>query len=173
LSALEEALHIGVLEEQSRPGSIRYRFAHAFFRQTLYEELIAPRRLRLHQQVAAALERQYANRLEEHASELAEHFAQSTDREDLAKAVRYGELAAERAVRVYAYGEAVRHLEQALAVQEVLDPDDTGKRCDLLLALGEALKSNGETLRTVESVAPAALALAETLKDRRRASRAC
>jgi hypothetical protein len=37
LSALEEALKIGVLEEQSRPGSIRYRFAHAFFRQTLYE----------------------------------------------------------------------------------------------------------------------------------------
>src|SRR6202022_776739 len=70
-SALEEAVHIGVLEEQSRPGVIRYRFAHAFFRQTLYEELIAPRRLRLHQQVAAALERQYGNRLHEHASQLA------------------------------------------------------------------------------------------------------
>ena len=173
VSALEEALHIGVLEEQSRLGVIRYRFAHAFFRQTLYEELIAPRRLRLHQQVAGALEHQYTNRLEEHAAELAEHFAQSTDKEDLRKAVHYGELAAERALGVYAYGEAVRHLEQALAVQEVLDPDDAAKRCDLLLALGEALIPAGEPQRAAESVAPQALALAEALGDRSRASLAC
>jgi len=173
VSSLEEALHIGVLEEQSRPGSIRYRFAHAFFRQTLYEELIAPRRLRLHQQVAAALEQQYASRLEEHAAELAEHFAQSTDRGDLAKAVRYGELAAQRALAVYAYGEAARHLEQALAVQEVLDPDDSAKRCDLLLALGDALVSLGNITRAVEIVAPEALRLADGLADRGRGSRVC
>ena len=42
---------------------------------------------------------------------------------------------------VYAYGEAASHLERCLAVQEVLDPDDKAKRCDLLLALGEALIS--------------------------------
>jgi serine/threonine protein kinase/tetratricopeptide (TPR) repeat protein len=173
VSALEEALRVGVLEEQSRPGVIRYRFAHAFFRQTLYEELIAPRRLRLHQQVAAALERQYANRLEEHAAELAEHFAQSTDREDLAKAVRYGELAAQRAMAVYAYGEAVRHLEQALAVQEVLDPLDRAKRCDLLLTLGEALGPAGESQRAFDTVAPEAFSLAEQMHDANRASRAC
>jgi eukaryotic-like serine/threonine-protein kinase len=172
VSSLEEALHIGVLEEQSRPGSIRYRFAHAFFRQTLYEELIAPRRLRLHQQVAAALERQYAGRLEEHAAELAEHFAQSTDRDDLAKAVQYGELAAERAMSVYAYGEAVRHLEQALAVQDVLDPDDKLKRCDLLLALGEALLPSEEPERVIELAAEEAFALGDALDDHDRAARA-
>ena len=173
VSALEEALHVGVLEEQSRLGVIRYRFAHAFFRQTLYEELIAPRRLRLHQQVAGALERQYANRLDEHAAELAEHFAQSTDREDLAKAVRYGELAAQRALGVYAYGEAVRHLEQALAVQEVLDPDDKAKRCDLLLALGEALLPAGEPLRAAEGVCEEAFRIAEREGDGAAAAWAC
>lgn len=56
-------------------GLVRYRFTHAFFRQMLYEELIAPQRLQLHQQVARSLEKQYANRLEEHAAELAEHFS--------------------------------------------------------------------------------------------------
>ena len=61
-----------------RWASVRYRFTHAFFRQTLYEEMIAPQRLKLHQQVARALEKQYAKRLEEHAAELAEHFSQST-----------------------------------------------------------------------------------------------
>jgi hypothetical protein len=173
VAALEESVRVGVLEEQSRPGVIRYRFAHAFFRQTLYEEMIAPRRLRLHQQVAAALEKQYARRLDEHAAELAEHFAQSTGRQNLRKAVRYGELAAERAMTVYAYGEAARHIEQALAVQEVLDPDDKAKRCDLLLALADALLPAGESSRVVSAIAPEALALAEASGDRERASRAC
>jgi hypothetical protein len=78
---------VGVLDELVQPGRIRYRFSHAFFRQTLYEEMIAPRRLRLHQQVARAIEARYPTRLEEHAGELAEHFSQSTDPQDLAKAV--------------------------------------------------------------------------------------
>ena len=41
-----------------------------------------------------------------------------TDSADLKKAVSYGEMAAKRATDVYAYGEAVRLLEQALKVQE-------------------------------------------------------
>src|SRR5205807_2175034 len=95
-AALEDAARVGVIEDQSRAGLLRFRFAHAFFRQTLYEEIFSARRLRLHQEVARALERQYATRLDEHACELAEHFAQSTDPEDLRKAVRYGELGAQR-----------------------------------------------------------------------------
>jgi len=173
VSALEEALHVGVLEEQSRLGVIRYRFAHAFFRQTLYEETIAPRRIRLHQQVARALEAVYGRRLEEHAVELAEHYAYSSDPSDLAKAVEYGELAAHRALSVYAYGEAVRHLEQALKVQEVLDPDDKAKRCDLLLALGSAMLPTGEPGRVCRVLAVEAVELAEGLRDGDRASRAC
>jgi hypothetical protein len=38
--------------------------------------------------------------------ELAEHFSHSTDPADLAKAVKYGEMAAKRASSVYAYAEA-------------------------------------------------------------------
>ena len=145
LAALEEAVRIGVLQEQTAAGAVRYRFAHAFFRQTLYEELIAPRRLRLHQEVARALETQHARRLDDHAAELAEHFSYSTDPADLAKAVQYAERAAQRALAVFDYGEASRLLEKALGVQEVLDPDDKAKRCDLLLALGEALRAGGRS----------------------------
>jgi len=173
LSALEEAIRVAVLSEQPRVGGVQYRFAHAFFRQTLYEETIAPRRLRLHRQVAAALERQYAGRLDEHAAELAEHFSQSTDENDLRKAVHYGRRAAGRAVSVYSFAEAARHLDQALAVQEVLDPNDQAMRCDLLLELGDALVSLGETDRPAHQLAPDALRLAESLGDRRRASAVC
>ena len=179
---LQEALRVGVLEERSQVGAtVSYRFTHAFFRQTLYEETIAPRRIRLHQQVARALEQVHARRLEEHAAELAEHFCHSSDPADLSKAVSYGELAAKRATSVYAYGEAVRLLEQALKVQEVLDPNDAAKHCDLLLALGTAQMPLGEPKQVADVTAEEAYTLAATLRDaemdakpdRERASRAC
>jgi predicted ATPase len=125
---LEEAKRVAVVEKRTGVGAtVNYRFAHAFFRQTLYEEIIAPRRIRLHQQIARALEEVYKSRLEEHAAELAEHYANSSDLADLKKAVSYGEMAAKRAVDVYAYGEAIRLLEQAIKVQEILDPDDKAR----------------------------------------------
>src|SRR5207249_2123299 len=54
VSALEEGLKVGVLEERAAVGDVIYRFSHAFFRQTLYEELSAARRIRLHQEVGRA-----------------------------------------------------------------------------------------------------------------------
>jgi tetratricopeptide (TPR) repeat protein len=173
VNALKEAVRLSVLEERSQRGLVRYRFTHTFFRQTLYEEMIAPQRLKLHQQVARSLEPLYAKRLKEHAAELAEHFSHSTDPADLKKAVEYGEMAAKRATDVYAYGEAVRLLAQALEVQEVLDPEDKAKRCDLLLTLGDALILTGANQRIIETEASEALALAEAVADNTRASRAC
>ena len=172
--ALEDAVGAALVEERSVVGAtITYRFSHAFFQQTLYDEIMAPRRIRLHQQVAHALEEVHARRLEEHATELAEHYAFSSDPLDLGKAVHYGELAARRATDVFAYGEAARQLERTLVVLDLADPEDQSKRCDLLLALGQALWPAGETERVIAHVAPDALALAEKLGDRSRAFRAC
>ena len=173
LVGLEEALKVGVVEDQSRGAFARYRFTHAFFRQTLYEETITPRRIRLHQQVAQALESRYSARLEEHAVELAEHFAFYSDPEGLAKALDYSEVAAHRAMSVFDYGEASRLLERAIGVQEVLDPDDRAKRCDLMLALGEALIPAGEPQRVFATAAPEAYEIAVSLGDSDRVSRAC
>jgi hypothetical protein len=173
ITALEEAVRVGVLQEQASGGQVRYRFEHAFFRQTLYEELSAPRRIRMHQQVARALEARYAARLDEHATELMEHFAHSSDLEDLAKAVSYGESAARRSITVSAYAEAVRLLDQVLDVQEVLDPDDKVKRCDLLLALGEALMSAGQHRRVGGGIAEQAFLIGQTVADPARVAQAC
>src|SRR4029077_1981782 len=90
-TALEEAQGVGIIEQSKTQGGVAYRFAHALFRQTLYEEMFAPRRIRLHQRVGRAMEKVFGKRLDEHASEMAEHFAQSTEPEDLTKALRYSE----------------------------------------------------------------------------------
>ena len=54
-----------------------------------------------------------------------------------------------------------RLLEQALEVQEVLDPAAKTQRCDLLLALGEAMLPTDQPRRVAETVASEAFALAE------------
>ncbi len=172
--ALEEAKGAAIVEEHSAVGAaITYRFAHAFFRQTLYEEIIAPRRIRLHQQVAQTLETVYANRLAEHAVELAEHFSYSPDLADLGKAVEYGEMAAQRAMDVYDYGEAVRLLERALKVQEVYAPDDKIKRCDLLYSLCQALYDVPDMQRISESLAPEVFSLSEAIGDTEKLAGIC
>jgi hypothetical protein len=172
-ASIEEAVRVGVLEERAQPGSVRYRFTHAFFRQTLYEEIIAPRRLRQHQQVARALEAHYSTRLEEHAAEIAEHFAQSTDRADLAKAIHYHRLAAQRATSMFAYMEAASHLERRLDILDVLEPADRREQLETLLALCAVLLDGSAPRRLLDDPAPRALALAQALGDDESASRVC
>lgn len=172
--ACQEATAAAVVEERAQVGgNVTYRFAHAFFRQILYEEVIAPRRIRLHQQVARVLEEGYGARKREHAAELAEHYSHSSDPADLTKAVHYGEMAAERASAVFADAEAARLLQQALQVQEVLDPEDKAKITDLHLLLGYVLAQSGESRHAFQVEAPTALALAQAIGDQERAGSAC
>ena len=171
-AALEEATDRAVIEQRQAVGAVGFRFTHAFFRQALYEEIFIPRRIRWHQQVARALEQVYARRLEEHAAELAEHFAQSTEEEDLRKALEYSELAARRAMGVYAYGEAERHLQQALKVQDVLEPQDQTKRCDLLMDLADAMLPGENPVRVARGPATEAFAIAKECGDGERAGHA-
>ena len=173
-SALEKAQGAGVIEEHSSVGAtVTYRFVHELFRQTLYEETPAPRRIRLHQKIAAVLEQNYPTRLDENAAELARHFSYSPDAGDLAKTVEYSERAANRAMSGYAYTQAARLLERALEVHEEIAPDDLARKCDLVLALGEALLPAGEPLKVVTEIAVQASELAELLRDDTRAVRAC
>jgi DNA-binding CsgD family transcriptional regulator len=171
-AAITEATRGGLLQEQSRVGSVRYRFAHALFRQTLYEEIDGPRRVRLHQQVARMLESRYATRLQAHAAELAEHLSRCTDLADLAKAITFYEQAANAAVEVAAFGEAVRSLRQALQLLEVVAPEDEPRQCDVLLNMGDVMIPARQARAAAEDIAPRAFALAERLNDPRRASRA-
>jgi class 3 adenylate cyclase/tetratricopeptide (TPR) repeat protein len=163
MSALEEAMRVSLIEEMKGGREARYRFTHAFFRQTLYEEMIAPRRLRMHNEVAKALEQHYDSHLQEHAAELAEHFSHSSTEEDLRKAVEYGELAAERAASVYAFGEAARLLEQAIEVQEIVAPGDSARLYQLVMELSECLLPAGEAERVFKETAKRACDLADRM----------
>ncbi len=71
------------------------------------------RRRRLHHRAALALERAYADHLEDYAPRLGRHFSEAGDGE---KASEYLLKAGDRAFALYAYQDATEHYQQALAV---------------------------------------------------------
>jgi eukaryotic-like serine/threonine-protein kinase len=134
LEALEEAQAARVIDATG-PGS--YRFAHVLISDALVDGLSPSRRLRLHTRVGEALERAYAGQLEHRLGELAHHFLEAAPAGDAERGVRYAVAAAEHASDRLAYDESARMYVRALGALELL-PADGARRCDLLLAVGEA-----------------------------------
>lgn len=138
--ALDEALTAGMLREQGG----RHSFTHALIRQTLYDELNGPRRMRLHRAAAEALERTYAGNPEPHLAELAYHCSEAGPLGDAGRAVTYARRSGERALDLLAYEEGARLFTLALQAAELQETSDPRARCELLLALGAAQRMAGE-----------------------------
>ncbi len=127
-----------------------YGFAHTLIRQTLYEELSVPRRVQLHGRVGRVLEDIYRDDPEPHLAVLAHHFFEAAAGGDVDKAIDYTTRAAERAARLLGHEEAAAHYERALQLFELQPttgsaaPDTTTmRRCEILLALGDAHATAG------------------------------
>ncbi len=114
LGAVEELCGQGVLEEQSEGDEVVYHFRHPLVRQTLYEEFGLQRVRILHGVVAEAMEAYYGDESEDHADELAFHFARTDGSKLRAKATKYLVAAGKRALDRRADLEAINYLESAL-----------------------------------------------------------
>jgi predicted ATPase/DNA-binding CsgD family transcriptional regulator len=136
LEALEEAVQARLIQEEA-PGG-RYRFTHALVQETLYAELTAGRRLRLHAEVGRALELAHAANPAPHYGELAYHFAAAAPVGHAAKAVEFAIRAGDRAMSQLAWETAIQHYERALYAMDLQAEPDEARRCDVLLALGLA-----------------------------------
>jgi DNA-binding SARP family transcriptional activator len=146
LRALEAAMAAQMVrEDPSVPG--RYDFAHALFRQTLYEELSAARRVRLHCSIAAALQTRHGGAIAPHLGELALHLLEGRDERGAQAAVQ----AAREASAKLAYEDAAAWYERALAA-----PGADGGDGELLLALGDSRQRTGEAAAAREAFARAA-----------------
>ena len=151
LESLDEAVTARVIEVESAALG-RYAFAHALVRQTLYEELPIPLRLRLHQRVAEALEEIHAGDLEPHLAGIAHHLFQAAAAGNAGKAVDYAVRAAKHAFAAVAYEEAAGHYERVL---QLLDfgtaPAAPEERFEILLALADAQSVSGNRERSQEN----------------------
>lgn len=140
---LRLAVALGILDEVAKP--IQHdRFAHVLVRESLYEELPAARRERLHRAVGCAIETIYGADLEAQLPALAHHFAHAALRGGRGRARSYAIRAGERAVAMLAYEEAVRHFRAALVLLD-RGGSTAAARGRVLLALGDAERRTGQS----------------------------
>ncbi len=110
LDALDEATAAALVAEV-RGGDEQFAFRHALIRTTLYEELSAPRRARLHQRVGEALEELVRTTPGARIEELAYHWLAATRAADVGEGDRLrapGGRAGARQPRVRGGGGALR-----------------------------------------------------------------
>ncbi len=162
VAALEEGIEARVVREVE--GHIgRYQFTHALVRATLYDNVSALRRARLHGRVGEAILELRGPQLDPHLSALAHHFAEAAPVGEPGRAVDYALAAARRADRLLAWEEAAGHYRRALEVRELAGDDDARTRCELLLALAGSEDRAG--LDTARATAAEAAETARALGD--------
>jgi DNA-binding SARP family transcriptional activator/tetratricopeptide (TPR) repeat protein len=150
--ALDEAIAARLITAAAgAPGLLR--FSHALVRDALYGGLSPGRRRRLHRRIGVELERRHAADPGPHLAQLAHHFFEAGPGDE---AVEYARLAAERAASQLGYEEAARLYRLALRALDRSDAPDLGRRCDLLLALGDAQARAGDDAGAKETFLRAA-----------------
>ncbi|MEX2556435.1 MAG: AAA family ATPase [Actinomycetota bacterium] len=131
LSQAERARFIIPLEG----GRGDYGFSHEIVRQCLLAELAAAERRQLHFRVAEAIERLHSGSLDDRSPEIAYHLVES-GAADPVKTAGYLKRAAERALSVAAFSDALRWIDQAATLRE---HDSSSERADVLNMRGLAL----------------------------------
>ena len=99
----------GLVQQTSVVPEPFYRFKHVLTQEVAYETLLEHQRLTLHAAAGRAIERRYADRVEEHLERLAHHFSRAGEWAD---AVRYGVRAADRSHALSQFADALAMLDQ-------------------------------------------------------------
>ena len=140
-------------QEELPDGSlaIRYRFAHALYQNTLYEELVPGRRVALHRRAGEELLQLHVGQESHVAAQLAMHFERARD---FSRAVKYLLDMGDNASHLYDNMAALLHYSRALELTEKLPAQERPgrrlltyqKRGAAQMALGR-LAEAGEDLR--------------------------
>ena len=130
-----------------------YSFRHPLLWEVVYHRAPGPRRATLHERAALSLEEFYGNRAQEHAAELAHHFA-SAGRVHLDCAAHYLVIAGDQAETAFAHAEAEQHYRKA--VELVRQTQDGARVAEVTEKLGSVLRFVGrydEALDLLEEAA--------------------
>ncbi len=118
--------------EQPAAAEIEYIFKHALTQEVAYNSLLMERRKLLHERAAMTMESLYADRLDDHLSDLAHHYSRS---DNDAKAVEYLGRAGRQAIQRSAHADAIRSLSAATDLLQRLPEGQARIRQELALQL--------------------------------------
>ncbi len=150
---------------------LQYTFTHSLTHNVAYNGVLHQRRRDIHARVVDALEKQYADRLDDQAEQLAHHAVRGELKE---KAARYLRQAGVKASMRSALADSRSRFEQALAILKTL-PEDRAALEDafeIRLELRPVLRQLGEGRHMLEHLRETET-IAERLKDDRRRGLIC
>ena len=132
-----------------------YVFKHVLTQIVVYETLLHIRRKALHELVGKAIEEVYAERIEEHYESLAYHYQRSDNAQ---KAIRYLELAGDKAKAQYVLQQTVKNYVQAIELIQTQDksPEMMRDHIDVAVKWADLIVPSSEVivaLRTAQSYA--------------------
>jgi DNA-binding CsgD family transcriptional regulator/tetratricopeptide (TPR) repeat protein len=148
LTDLEPAIQAGIVQPYTDPGS--YQFTHAVIRETIYEELSAVDRLRLHGRAGDALVGVYSAHLERALTRIAHHYYESAALDNADKAVVFALRAAESAVLIYAYEDALLHYDRTIETLESSGLMHDERLARAYILKGAAMYQLGDSQKSVE-----------------------
>jgi tetratricopeptide (TPR) repeat protein len=134
LDWIEEAEKAGLIGSTLQYPEVQFRFCHELIRQTVASELSGARRQRLHLDIADAIERLYANTLQDHIDDLAHHLYQAGLAADAERTIQYLALAAKRASEQSAWTRAEAQYLLALNLLKRIPETSHGPKGELLRA---------------------------------------
>ncbi|MGH2379195.1 MAG: ATP-binding protein, partial [Candidatus Limnocylindria bacterium] len=159
---LEQLIDLELVVERTRAPELEYWFKHAVTQEAAYESILVRRRRELHRRVGEAIERLFAERIDEFHGVLAYHYARA---EEWPRAQDHLFKAGDQAGRIAADAEALTHYQDAIdaytrAFGELWAPL---QRASLERRIAEALFRRGEHDRAREHLRRALAAIGEPI----------
>ena len=108
-AALERLKMAGLVQQSGFGAESTYRFKHVLTHEVTYDSLLGHQRRALHGTVGRAIERRYAQLIDEQADVLAHHFGRA---EEWRSAIHHGRCAANRAIALSQFADALDTLDR-------------------------------------------------------------
>ena len=115
-----------------------YIFKHALTQDVAYDSLLLKRRKEIHEEIGAVIEALYPDRLEEYYELLAYHYGRSANAD---KAVRYLDLANQKAAKLNAMEEAKTYFDEAMALLDALPETEENRQRQISLLVNQGIVS--------------------------------
>ena len=149
LTVLEPAVQAGIVQPTADvPGG--YQFTHGLIRETIYEDLPTVDRLRMHGRAGDALVAVHSAHLEPALTLIAHHYHQAGPLGYTEQAVVYALRAAESAVRMAAYEDALLHYDRAIETLQSAGVIHDERLAHAYVLKGSALRLLGQIDRAID-----------------------